>query len=308
MPTFEALIPLFAALLGGLAVGVAVYLVISSAGSSSTRVRAAISETQRELRRTDLKSQQGLLALGMPMLPVMMPIARALPLESLKASLAERYAYAGWPGGLSDEEVYAMSLLLGFALAIPVALMLALLHPLAALLGLVFVILGPGLVSSSYGSAGKRRDQAIDRTMPFVLDLLTLTMRAGASLTIAMGRVTADYSDHPIGAEFRYTLMDIELGSTTKKAFQNFAARTPLPVIKSFVDDLVQSEELGRPIAETLERLSDRMRVRRVQDAMDTAGRAKVMVLIPGMLVFVATLILLFSPFAVRFYYGGYTP
>jgi len=33
-----------------------------------------------------------------------------------------------------------------------------------------------------------------------------------------------------------------------------------------------------------------------------------VMVLIPGMLVFVATLILLFSPFAVRFYYGGYTP
>ena len=43
-----------------------------------------------------------------------------------------------------------------------------------------------------------------------------------------------------------------------------------------------------------------------MQDATDTAGRAKVLVLIPGMLVFIAVLILLFSPFAVRYFYGGY--
>jgi len=308
MSNFGPLIMLFASALGGLAVALIVYLVFGAINNEAERVRAKISETQRAFRRQNTTNRGAFIDLGMNFMPVMMPLSRALPLDSIKVSLAERYAHAGWPGGMSDDEVYALSLLLGCVVAIPVALLLALLlHPLASVLALVFVVLGPGLVSSSLGSKGKARDSAIGRTMPFVLDLLTLTMRAGASLPIAMARVTIDYANHPIGEEFKATLSDVELGSTTKQAFQNFAARVPLPVIKSFVDDLVQSEELGRPIAETLERLSDGMRVRRVQDAMDTAGRAKVLVLIPGMLVFIATLILLFSPFGVRFYYGGYT-
>jgi pilus assembly protein TadC len=78
-------------------------------------------------------------------------------------------------------------------------------------------------------------------------------------------------------------------------------------VVRTFVDDVIQSEELGRPIADTLERLADRVRVRRVQEAVDTAGKAKVMVLVPGMLVLMATLLVLFAPFIVRWYYGGYT-
>ena len=45
--------------------------------------------------------------------------------------------------------------------------------------------------------------------------------------------------------------------------------------------------------------------VRRVQEATETAGKAKVMVLVPGMLVFAATLELLFAPFIVRYWYEG---
>ena len=73
-----------------------------------------------------------------------------------------------------------------------------------------------------------------------------------------------------------------------------------------FCDDLIQSEELGRPVSESLERLAERVRTQRVQEATETAGRAKVLVLIPITLVFVAVLLLLFAPFIVRYFYGGY--
>ena len=86
---------------------------------------------------------------------------------------------------------------------------------------------------------------------------------------------------------------------------QNLYQRVPTEPMRLFVDDLVQGEELGRPLADIFERQADQSRVRRVQDATDTAGKAKVLVLIPGMLVFISVLILLFAPFFVRWYYGG---
>jgi tight adherence protein C len=122
-----------------------------------------------------------------------------------------------------------------------------------------------------------------------------------------MERVVTDYSGHPIGAEFGAVLADMEMGVTKSDALENLAARNPIPAVRTFADDLNQAEELGRPIADTLERLSDRSRQRRVQEATEMAGQASVMVLVPGMLVFVAVLILLFAPFAVRYFYGGYT-
>ena len=76
-------------------------------------------------------------------------------------------------------------------------------------------------------------------------------------------------------------------------------------MVTTFVDDLLQSEELGRPIADTLESLADRVRTIRTQDAIDTAGKAKVMVLVPGTLILLACMIMLFAPFIVKFYYQG---
>jgi tight adherence protein C len=170
---------------------------------------------------------------------------------------------------------------------------------------LIFMLVGQSLVSSNLSSIATERVKSISRNMPYVLDLLTLTMRAGASMPIAIERVGVDFHGTAIGTEFRAILTDLEMGVTLRQAYENLAQRAPVPVVRQFVDDVVQSEELGRPIAETLERLADRVRVRRVQEATETAGKAKVMVLVPGMLVFAATLLLLFAPFIVRYYYEG---
>jgi tight adherence protein C len=305
MPTSDLLLPISCAALLGIAVAIVVYLLAKRLGVSAKPVVAVIGDAQRRLRRESAGSESGLFHAVETILPAVTTLTRTLPLDSFRDALRARYAEAGWPGGLEDEELLALSLLVGLLLAIPVLLLLLLVKPLAAPFALFLVLVGPSLVSMHLSSAAVNRAKSIARDMPFVLDLLTLTMRAGASMPIALERVGLDFQGRAIGTEFRAILTDLEMGVTLKQAYQNLAQRAPIPAVRSFVDDIVQSEELGRPIAETLERLADGVRVKRVQDATETAGKAKVMVLVPGMLVFAATLLLLFAPFIVRYWYEG---
>jgi tight adherence protein C len=312
MPTFEAQGAaaghpaqlLFACALAGLAVGLFVF----GAGRALAvaRAGAVLGDDRRHMRRRRA-GESPLFALALSLVPAMLPLMRRLPLRSLERSLAERYAEAGWPLGLDDDELMALALLVGLALCIPATLVLLLILPPLAPLGLALTALGPGMVSAILSSQGSRRRLRITRTMPYVLDVLVLTMRAGGSFLMALQRVAEDYAGHPVGAEFRVTLSDIELGMTSREAFEKLAERVPLPLVRSFVDEVNLAEELGRPLADALESLADRVRTRRVQEAVDTAGRAKVMVLVPGMLILLASLIILFSPFIVRAVYGGYT-
>lgn len=266
---------------------------------------AELAREREQYAKRNPATLTGLVGLTAPFLPFATAFARVIGLGALRPTLAERYARAGYPGGLSDDELLGLGLLLGVPLAIPLALILALVSPLLAPLGFLLVALGPGLLSAIYNAKGTARELAITRVMPFVLDLLVLTMRAGASLQQAIERVADDYRNHAIGREFVAVQTDLSTGTTVREAFENMQGRIPVPAVRTFVDDLVQGDELGRPLAEIFERQADESRIRRVQEANDTAGKAKVLVLIPGMLVFIAVLILLFAPFGVRWYYEG---
>lgn len=303
MPTFEAvpgnpwLMVLSIVSLGAFA-GIAVFLLMQAWPRQASAVQALISEAQLLSKRRS----GGALGPLMHVLPFLADYTQRIRgIDEIRADLSKNYARAGWPGGLTDEELLALSLLIGAGLALILAALFALYSPWVAPLGIIGLLLGPSLVSAKMKGQGKARDNSIIRAMPFVLDLLVLSLRAGTSLSVAMEIVARDYAGHPVGEEFRATLKDIEMGTTAKQAFLNLAARVPSIVVRTFVDEVIQSEELGRPIADTLERLSDRVRVNRVQDATEVAGKAKVLVLVPGMLVLLATLVVLFTPWIVKF-------
>ena len=99
------------------------------------------------------------------------------------------------------------------------------------------------------------------RALPYSLDLLVLMLRSGTSLRIALGRVIEDYQRHPLGIELGQVIAEIDVGSPRVEAFKKMAERLKLADIKSLVDAIVQSEELGWPLADTLERLADRINV-----------------------------------------------
>ena len=313
MPTFDTAILLEhpelagACALAGLAVALGVYMFARNVRDKAERATVDLHEKQRRMGRQAVRRKSGLLGVVTIFLPPFTLIARGLPMAaSTRDTLAGKYSRAGWPGGLEDDQLSGVALLIGLVIAALVAMLALAIVPLAAPVALITLPLGSGILSGWLTRRAEIRDLEITRTMPFVLDLLVLTMRAGAPLNTALERVVIDYTGHPIGMEFGAVLTDMEMGVTKSAALESLAARNPIEAIQTFSDDLSQAEELGRPVADTLERLADRSRERRVLQATEMAGKAKVMVLVPGMLVFIATLILLFAPFAVRYYYGGF--
>lgn len=161
-----------------------------------------------------------------------------------------------------------------------------------------------GVVSSLKTRADARRLQIL-RVMPYVLDLMVLILRSGTSMSIALQRVVADYSDHPVGDELGQVLAEMEMGSTRVEALRRLAERVDGADIAALADSIVQSEELGWPLADTLARQADRMAAERVLQAQAKAGTAGVMVMIPSTLVLMAAVLLLFGPMIVRFLQGG---
>lgn len=305
MPINPDILLFGAALATGIAVACALRVAIRMAEPVAA-LHGSITREARQAKRSELADQSALFRVTLVALPAATVVARRIPLGTTAESITERYQLAGWPGGLEDDELLGMGLLLGLVLVVPAVLVILMLKPIAAPLGLAAVLFGFGLVSAQLGSMATKRQRTIARTMPFVLDLLSLTTRAGASTRQAIQRVRLDYQNHPIGEEFAGVEADLDTGTTLSEAMKRLAERVPVAEIRTFSEDVVQSESLGQPLADTLERLSDRFRTKRVQDAQATAGKAKVMVLVPGMLVFVAVLELLFAPWIVRWFYGGF--
>jgi tight adherence protein C len=141
--------------------------------------------------------------------------------------------------------------------------------------------------------------------MPYALDLLVLMLRSGTSLRIALGRVIEDYQAHSLGIELGQVIAEIDVGSPRPEAFKKMADRLKIPDITSLVDAIVQSEELGWPLADTLERLADRINAERILNAQATAGAAGVYVMLPSTLVLMSAVLLLFAPFIVRYLVTG---
>jgi Flp pilus assembly protein TadB len=127
-----------------------------------------------------------------------------------------------------------------------------------------------------------------------------LTLRAGASLHLALRTVVGDYPDHPIGEEFGQVLVELEFGLPTQKAFGRLAERLEDQDASAIVDAIVQSDELGWPLAQTFERLADRISAERILNAQDTAGSAGAKIMLPSTLVLMSAILLLFGPTIVR--------
>ncbi len=228
---------------------------------------------------------------------------KRLGLEPLLNYIRVPYARAGYPGGLEDEEVVALGFFVGIAITIFLAYSIALLLGTSLIwLALFGMPLGLMVLVANLKSRANARELRILQALPYVLDLLVLILRSGTSLSIAMIRVVEDYQDHPVGEELGQVLAEMEMGAPRVESFRRFAARVAIPDITSLSDAIVQSEELGWPLAETLEHLADRLASERVLRAQAKAGAAGVLVMLPSTLVLMSAVLLLFGPLILRYW------
>lgn len=143
----------------------------------------------------------------------------------------------------------------------------------------------------------KKRHFAIMRALPFVLDLLTLSVEAGMDFMSALQRNCRSRKLDPLNEELLRMTHEIQLGTSRRTALKNMAERSRQPDLKAVAFALVQADELGVSIGSILRIQSDQLRSRRFDRAEKLANEAPVKMLGPLLLfIFPAVLIILLSP------------
>ena len=143
----------------------------------------------------------------------------------------------------------------------------------------------------------KRRHLAIIRALPFVLDLLTLSVEAGMDFMSALQRNCERRKVDPLNEEIIRMTREIQVGTPRRVALRNMADRVRQPDLKGVALALIQADELGVSIGSILRIQSDQLRARRFDRAEKQANEAPVKMLGPLMLcIFPAVFVILLGP------------
>ncbi len=256
-----------------------------------------------------------LFRLLLPLTPNLIPFFRKPSFTKTRQQFEQRITMAGYDGLISGEEIMALRILLpliagplwvGLVRLLVVGGKIAVLykmeHPLY-LIGVTFLLIYP---SRWLSSSIKIRHNSIQRALPFVLDLLTLSVEAGLDFMSAMQRNIERRAIDPLGEELIRVIREIQLGKTRRQALRDMSVRVNLTDLRSVVNSLVQADELGVSVGSILRIQSDQMRQRRFERAERLANEAPVKMLFPLMIfIFPAVFLVLLGPVILRFIQQG---
>lgn len=211
---------------------------------------------------------------------------------------------AGFEGLLSGREFVALKMLLPIVVGLAFCLFALALNALAPSVGGsagMFAGMGVALayVQPIIWLRGmvKRRHLSIQKSLPFVLDLLTLSVEAGMDFINALQRNCKLRKLDPLNEELLRMTKEIQVGSSRKEALRNMADRVRQPDLKSVAYALIQADELGVSIGSILRIQSEQLRSRRFDRAEKLAAEAPVKMLAPLLLcIFPAVFIILLGP------------
>lgn len=123
-------------------------------------------------------------------------------------------------------------------------------------------------------SEAQRRQRQIERELPDFLDILAVTVSAGLGFRQALDRVGTTLKG-PLAGEVKFTLNRMSVGVSRRQAFIELRGRNPKSdTMGLFVTAILQAEELGAPLAQTLNALAADMRREYEQAARRRAARA----------------------------------
>ncbi|MFB6351412.1 MAG: type II secretion system F family protein [Bradymonadaceae bacterium] len=218
-------------------------------------------------------------------------------LGRLRAYLRDRLPRSGYIGAYSANEFLGLCCVSGLGGFLFVLLMTVWMtgipRPLlAALMGPV----GMALPFLNLNGAITQRLVEFDRRLPYTMDLLVLSMRAGLDFMSALDRVVEQgreqNPDDPIVQELGVVLQELRVGTPRADALQNLVDRVQSDYLESMVGAIVQSEERGTPLATVLEVQVETIRKKRSQRIEKQASQAAVKVLLPLMFIFMSVIIL----------------
>ncbi len=204
------------------------------------------------------------------------------PAKSTQA-MRIKLSMAGNPANLTVGGFQAMRAAVGGLLLVLGALIGALLGrgPIGILIG--------GLAGAGIGffgpmlwvkSLGDKRRKGIQKALPDAMDLLTISSEAGQSFDAAVRNVVDKYHN-PLTEELAKVLLEVQLGRPRMEALEDMGKRAGVEDLNNFVQQVIQSEQMGVGIAKILRIQSTELRRRRRQRGQALAAQASLKMMLP---------------------------
>jgi len=241
-----------------------------------------------------------------PLFPLILPLIRALSIDKYRSNLKKYFVSAGLGDELDPDEFVCFKIYFGLTLTLLTG------YYFATKAGDVsyFKIIAASVLGYLYpsiwlkGLASKRK-KSILAALPYMMDLLTLSVEAGLDFVAAITRVTQKGKAGPLIDELKILLKEIKLGTARSDALTNMSTRIGLTELSSFTTVLVQADQLGASIGPVLRAQSDLLRSQRFQRAEKAGALATQKILIPLVFFILPTVgIVIFGPILLERIYG----
>lgn len=256
--------------------------------------------------RSELKKRSLLYRISLPLITYVAFFIAKLPIPNYRHRIAKKLTTAGNPGTYTPDEYIAISVV--FSLVLPIILFLVSMaifggsHPVLLIVGFLFGFVYPFIYLTD---AVTRRSKAINRSLPYTLDLLTLSIEAGLDFIASVERiVTKKKTRGPLSEELFQMLQELKMGKTRREALRDMANRVNLENLSTVVAALIQAEQLGTSLGPVLRIQSEMLRLRRSQRAEKLAMEAPVKMVFPLLFIFASVFLLLFGPVIIKAFQG----
>ncbi len=219
--------------------------------------------------------------------------------------ISQRIVLAGSPAGWDAERVVSLKIVFGIGGFVGGLVLIAAVQE-ALFLRVAFVVLTTliGYVAPSAVISGKAstRQKTIQKQLPDVMDLLTISVEAGLGFDAALAEVTKNVPG-PLAEEIGRLLQEVQIGVSRSEAFRHMGERTDVPELAAFVLSMIQADLFGVPIANVLRAQSGDLRLKRRQRAEEFAQKIPVKLLFPMIfMVLPALFIVILGPGAIKIY------
>lgn len=144
---------------------------------------------------------------------------------------------------------------------------------------IVVLTLVPTLVVRS---VRRKRVQEVEQDLPLFLDLLNTLSQAGIGFDAALDRILgAQSSNRPLVSELRTFQADNLAGRSRVDSLKRLMRRVDVPMFSTFISAIVQAEQVGAGIGDTLKVQAVEMRARRREKAAAAAMSVPTLLVMP---------------------------
>lgn len=170
----------------------------------------------------------------------------------------------------------------------------------AALLAAIGPLAAYVAVRYATAAMATARKTKLERGLPDVLDILSISVEAGLGFEQAIGHITRNMSG-PMVDEFAVTYREMSMGRTRREALQALADRCDFDDLRTFTGAIIQAGQLGISIRNVLRSQSAAMRLARKTRAQEKAQKISTRILIPMLIfIFPVLFIILLGPAAMN--------